>query len=182
MFNLFFDLWIAANNSSFDIVLLVGERIRLMGVLLPDEVWTGVLLPELGIEEEEELLLAVSARRSATVGILRPVGVDDLKLLPYPCPIGEIGLYFNASALGDFVTGSRTGEDAKNRYPSAVSPNGVANLGEEKPENRHIYRDSFFLSFDRFNLIRMTSIETRNEFEAYVQMDKDRNIKICEEI
>lgn len=102
-----------------------------MGVLLPDEVWTGVLLPELGIEEEE-LLLAVSAKRSATVGTLRPVGVDDLKLLPYPCPIGEIGLYFNASALGDFVMGSRTGEDAKNRYPSAVSPNGVANLGEEK--------------------------------------------------
>lgn len=133
-----------------------------MGVLLPDEVWTGVLLPELGIEEEEEeLLLAVSARRSATVGILRPVGVDDLKLLPYPCPIGEIGLYFNASALGDFVTGSRTGEDAKNRYPSAVSPNGVANLGEEK--QRESYRASknrwiknylsrflfFFFFFDR---------------------------------
>lgn len=162
MFNLFFDLWIAANNSSLDIVLLVGERIRLVGVLLPDEVWTGVLLPELGIEEEEEeLLLAVSARRSATVGILRPVGVDDLKLLPYPCPIGEIGLYFNASALGDFVTGSRTGEDAKNRYPSAVSPNGVANLGEEK--QRESYRASknrwiknylsrflfFFFFFDR---------------------------------
>lgn len=108
-----------------------------MGVLLPDEVWTGVLLPELGIEEEE-LLLAVSARRSATVGTLRPVGVDDLKLLPYPCPIGEIGLYFNASALGDFVTGSRTGEDAKNRYPSAVSPNGVANLGKEKRGNHHV--------------------------------------------
>lgn len=141
-------------------VLLVGERMRFVGVLLPDEVWTGVLLPELGIEEEE-LLLAVSARRSATVGILRPVGVDDLKLLPYPCPIGEIGLYFNASALGDFVTGSRTGEDAKNRYPSAVSPNGVANLGEEKQRitfriplslsisfaGRKIYYRDFFILF-----------------------------------
>lgn len=160
MFNLLFDLWIAANNSSLDMVLLVGERMRFVGVLLPDEVWTGVLLPELGIEEEE-LLLAVSARRSATVGILRPVGVDDLKLLPYPCPIGEIGLYFNASALGDFVTGSRTGEDAKNRYPSAVSPNGVANLGEEKQRitfriplclsiffaGRKIYYRDFFILF-----------------------------------
>lgn len=81
MFSLFFDLWIAANSSSLDIVLFVGDSIKLVGVLLPDDVWTGVLLPEFGIDDEQ-LLLALKAKRSATVGILRPVGVDDLKLLP----------------------------------------------------------------------------------------------------
>lgn len=69
-------------------VLLVGDRTRLVGVVLPEEVWTGVLLPEellVGIGDEQLLPVVVRARRSATVGTDRPwwlVGVDDLKPLP----------------------------------------------------------------------------------------------------
>lgn len=76
MLSRFFDLWIAANNSSLDIVLLVGDRTRLVGVVLPEEVWTGVLLPEeplTGVGDEQLLpAVAVKARRSATVGADRP--------------------------------------------------------------------------------------------------------------
>lgn len=129
MFSLFFDLWIAANNSSFDMVLFVGDKIRLVGVFLPEEVWTGVLLPEELSAGDEQLLSVFSARRSATVDADRAVGVDDLKPLPYPWPIGEIGLFLRMSAVGDFVRGSlAAGEDAKNRYPSAARFRGVANL------------------------------------------------------
>lgn len=81
-----------------------------MGVLLPEELLVGT--------GDEQLLptAVVRARRSATVGTDRPwlVGVDDLKPLP-PWLIGEIGLFFRTSALGDFVRGSLAGEDAKNR-------------------------------------------------------------------
>lgn len=63
-------------------VLLVGDRIRFVGVFLPEEVWTGVLLPEELGAGDAQLSAAVRARRSATVGADRPVGVDDLKLLP----------------------------------------------------------------------------------------------------
>jgi len=74
MLSFFFDLWIAANSSSLLMVLFVGDRIKFVGVVLPEEVWTGVLLPEelvAGIGDEQ-LLLAVSAKRSATVGADRP--------------------------------------------------------------------------------------------------------------
>lgn len=57
-------------------VLLVGDRIRLVGVVLPEDVWTGVLLPEeplIGIGDEQLLpAVVVKARRSATVGADRP--------------------------------------------------------------------------------------------------------------
>lgn len=100
-----------------DIVLFVGDRTRFVGVFLPE-------FPD----GDEQLLLLISARRSAIVGIVRPIGVDVVKLLSWLCLVGEIGLCVKASALEVFVTGSRTGEDPKNRYPSAVSSNGVANL------------------------------------------------------
>lgn len=86
MLSFFLDLWIAANSSSLDIVLLVGDRTRLVGVVLPEEM--GVLLPEelLGTGDEQLLPAAVfRVRRSATVGTDRPwwlVGVDDWKPLP----------------------------------------------------------------------------------------------------
>jgi len=48
----------------------------LVGVVLPEEVWTGVLLPEeplIGIGDGQLLpAVAVKARRSATVGADRP--------------------------------------------------------------------------------------------------------------
>lgn len=55
-------------------VLFVGDRIRLVGAALPEEIWTGVLLPEelLAVVGDEHLLPAVRARRSATVGADRP--------------------------------------------------------------------------------------------------------------
>lgn len=117
MFSLFFDLCMAANNSSFDIVLLVGDRTR----------FVGVLLPELDVGEGQ-FGLPISAMRSAIVGIVRPIGVDVAKLFSWLCLAWEIGLWCKVSALEVFVTGSRTGEDPKNRYPCAVSPSGAANL------------------------------------------------------
>lgn len=89
LLSFFLDLWIAANSSSLDIVLLVGDRTRLVSVVLPEELWMGVLLPEelfVGIGDEQLLPAAVvRAKRSATVGTDRPwwlVGVDDWKPLP----------------------------------------------------------------------------------------------------
>jgi len=57
-------------------VLLVGDRTRLVGVVLPEEVWMGVLLPEellVGTGDGQLLpAVVVRARRSATVGTDRP--------------------------------------------------------------------------------------------------------------
>lgn len=68
MVSFFFDLWIAANSSSLLMVLFVGDRIRLVGVVLPEEVCTGVLLPEELIAGvgDEQLSPVVNAKRSAT--------------------------------------------------------------------------------------------------------------------
>lgn len=58
-------------------VLLVGERTIFVGVFLPEEEpRIGVLLPDVLIILAEGLFV-VKAKRSATVGVDLPVGVDD---------------------------------------------------------------------------------------------------------
>ena len=95
-------------------VLLVGERTKFVGVLLPEEdPKTGVLLPEVLTLVEGPLV--VKARRSATVGVDLAVGVEHLNPLLCSGPIGEIGVRFKFSLEEDFLSKGCTGEDAKNR-------------------------------------------------------------------
>ena len=95
-------------------MLLVGERIKLVGVFLPEEVSeTGVLLPELLIIPGGYFV--VRTRCSATVNVDFPVGVDDLNPLLCSGPIGEIGVRFRFSVEDDFLFKGCTGVDAKNR-------------------------------------------------------------------
>lgn len=92
MFNRLFDLCIAANNSSLDIVLLMGESRRFAGESLR---CCCCCCMSAGFGETHRW--DCRANLSATVGVTRPtplVGVDDLK--PFECsgPIGEIGTFF----------------------------------------------------------------------------------------
>lgn len=99
-------------------VLLVGERTIFVGVFLPEEEpRTGVLLPDVLILDCGAFV--VIAKRSATVGVDLPVGVDDLNPLLCSGPIGESGVRFKFSTEGYFFSNCCTGDAANERYPKA---------------------------------------------------------------
>ena len=90
-------------------MLLVGDKMRFVGVLLPELVKLalspiiGVFLPYEAIRAGfgDAHLEAWSAKRSATVGVPRLVGVDDLKPFFDSGPIGDIGRCFIFSWIGE---------------------------------------------------------------------------------